>query len=233
MTSKITKAGEASWFLAVILCSLSVCLSANSGFGVSMVVAPAYILYLKINFFLPWFTFGMAEYLLQGLLIVVCCMVMGRFKWKYLLSFGTAVCYGLCLDFWRLIFGAKPYPLMWQRCLSCAAGMIICGFAIALFLRTYFPQQAYELVVKELTEKTGSNMHKVKWIYDISSLAVAILLMLLFFHRFSLDQIGIGTLLTTLFNTPLIAMFGKLLDKYVSFDPVSPRFHDNFNRLMN
>lgn len=233
MKHKINRASEVSWFLAVILCSLSVCFSANSGFGVSMVVAPAYILYLKINFYLPWFTFGMAEYCLQGLLLIICCAIMGRFKWKYLLAFGTAVCYGLCLDFWRLIFGAQTYPLMWQRCLSCAAGMLICAFSIALFLRTYFPQQAYELLVKELTEKTGANMHKVKWIYDILSLTVAILLMLLFFHRFSLDQIGIGTLLTTLLNTPLIAMFGKLLERYVSFDPAFPRFHAWFNRLMN
>ena len=91
----------------------------------------------------------------------------------------------------------------------------------------------YELIVKELTEKTGADMHKVKWIYDISSLAVAILLMLLFFHRFSFDQIGVGTLLVTVLNTPLIAMFGKLLDRFVSFDPAFPKFHDWFERIMN
>ena len=91
----------------------------------------------------------------------------------------------------------------------------------------------HECSAEELTEKTGADMHKVKWIYDISSLAVAILLMLLFFHRFSFDQIGVGTLLVTVLNTPLIAMFGKLLDRFVSFDSAFPKFHDWFERIMN
>lgn len=233
MNQKIRHTGELSWLLAVILCSLSVCFSANSGFGVSMVVAPAYILHLEISRFLPWFTFGMSEYCLQGLLVIVCCVMMGRFKWKYPLAFGTAVCYGLCLDFFRLLLGTEVYPLLWQRCLSCAAGMLICAFSIALFLRSYLPQQAYELMVKELTTKTGADMHKVKWIYDISSLLVAIVLMLLFFRRFSFDQIGIGTLLVTVLNTPLIALAGRVLDRYVSFDPAFPRFHDWFERNLD
>lgn len=233
MDRKIKKMGETSWVLGTVLCGLGVCLSANSGFGVSMVAAPAYILYIKMNSFFPWLTFGMTEYFLQGTLVLFCCVVMGRFKWKYLLSFGTAICYGFCLDFWRILFGTAVYPLLWQRIFSGIAGMLITAFAIALFLRTYLPQEAYELVVKELTEKTGANMHKIKWIYDITSLVAAVLLMLFFFHRFSLDMIGIGTLLLTLCNTPLIALFGRILDKHVTFSPAFPRFYEKFNRLMN
>ncbi|MGN1147708.1 MAG: DUF6198 family protein [Lachnospiraceae bacterium] len=233
MKKEIRNFGEASWAFGTVLCGLGVCLSANSGFGVSMVAAPAYILYMKMSTFFPWLTFGMAEYFLQGILVLFCCIIMGRFKWKYLLSFGTAICYGFCLDLWRLLFGTVIYPLLWQRILSGIAGMFITAFSIALFLRTYLPQEAYELVVKELTEKTGANMHKVKWIYDITSLIVAIFMMLLFFHRFSLDMIGVGTLLLTLCNTPLIALFGRILDKYVSFAPAFPHFYEKFDKLMN
>ena len=233
MKKKINRAGEISWTVAIILCSLGVCLSANSGLGVSMIVAPAYIFYLKIVRLLPWFTFGMAEYCLQGLLLLVCCVIMRRFKWKYLLSFGTAILYGLCLDFWRLVFGTEIYGQIWLRCLSCAGGMLICSFAIALFLRSYLPQQAYELFVKEVTLKTGADIHKVKWIYDISSLGVSILIMFLFFQTFSFEMIGIGTLMVTLVNTPLIAICGKLMDRYVSFHTAYPRFYEKFEEIMN
>lgn len=227
------KAGEVSWVLAIILCSIGVCLSANSGFGVSMVVAPAFILHLKMVTIFPWFSFGIAEYVLQGVLLIFCCIIMRRFKWKYLLSFGTALLYGLSLDFFRMLFGTAVYDEMWLRIVSCIAGMIICAFAIALFLRCYLPQEAYELFVKEATIKTGANMHKVKWIYDITSLCVAILMMLLFFGKFSLEMIGIGTLVVTIINTPIIAFWGKLLDKYVSFESAFPRFHEKFEKWMD
>ncbi|HKM33764.1 MAG TPA: DUF6198 family protein [Lachnospiraceae bacterium] len=233
MKRKIINVGELTWLLAIVLCSLSVCLSANSGFGVSMIVAPAYILYLKIVTLLPWFTFGMAEYCLQGMLLLVCCMVMKRFKWKYLLSFGTAILYGLCLDFWRLVFGSAIYDILWLRFFSCVAGMIIGSFSIALFLRSYLPQEAYELLVKELSIKTGANMHKVKWIYDISSLGAAILLMFLFFHQFSFEMIGIGTLIVTLLNTPLIAFWGRLIDRYASLNSAFPKFYQKYEELMD
>lgn len=233
MKKKFINTGELAWVLAIILCSLSVCLSANSGFGVSMIVAPAYILYLKVETLLPWFTFGMAEYCLQGILLLVCCMVMKRFKWKYLLSYGTAILYGLCLDFWRMVFGSAIYDTIMLRCLSCVGGMMIGSFSIALFLRSYLPQEAYELFVKELSIKTCADMHKVKWIYDFFSLCAAILLMLLFFHQFSFQMIGFGTLIVTLVNTPLIAFWGKLIDRYASLNSAFPKFYKKFEELMD
>ena len=233
MKKKFTKTAEISWILAIILCSMSVCLCANSGFGVSMVVAPAYIIYLKLNEFLPWFTFGMSEYCLQGALLIACCIIMKRFKWKYLLSFVTAILYGICIDAWRLVFGTDIYDAMWHRCFALISGMVICGFSIALFLRTYLPQEAYDLFVKELYEKTRASLTKIKWLYDITSLLVAIMLMLLLFGRFSWDMIGVGTLIITLVNTPLITLSGKLLEKFMDFDTAFPDFHDKFNKLTN
>ncbi len=233
MKKKFTKNSEILWFLAIILCSLSVCLSANSGFGVSMIVAPAYILHLKISAFLPWFTFGIAEYCLQGLLLLICCIVMRKFKWKYPLSFGTVFLYGLFLDLWRLLLGSEIYPEFWLRCLAYVAGMLICAFSIALFLRSYLPPQAYELFVKELSLLTGAGIHKVKWIYDISSLCTAIILMLLFFHTFSFEIIGVGTLIVTLINTPLIAFWGRIIDRFTDFGTAFPKFHKKFEDIMD
>ena len=43
----------------------------RGGFGLSVVVVPAYLLSLKIDFL----TFGMAEYCLQGVLLVLFCLI--------------------------------------------------------------------------------------------------------------------------------------------------------------
>ncbi len=233
LQKKIGRVGEAAWILGVLLCSLGVCFSAKSGFGVSMVVAPAYVLYSKLSGTFSFLTFGMTEYLLQGLLIFLLCVVTRKCKWKYPLSFVTSVCYGFALDFWQMLFGKETYALLWQRCLSCGFGAVVTALAIALYLRTYLPQQGYELVVKELTETFHWKLEKVKWIYDLSSLLFSVLLMLLLFGTFSTDMIGIGTLLLAVINTPLIALWGKLLDRFFVFTSAFPRFYNGFERVLN
>ena len=99
MNSKKGNFAELAYVMGMILCPLGVCLSAKSGFGVSMVVAPAYVLYLRISETLPWFTFGKSEYIFQGLLLILLGIAVRRFKWKYLLSFVTAFLYGMM--FWE------------------------------------------------------------------------------------------------------------------------------------
>ncbi len=223
------KTGELAYIFGIVLCALGVCFSAKSGFGVSMVVAPAYVLHCKLSPFLPFFTFGVAEYVLQGALIVMLCLVMRRVRLKYLLSFGTAVLYGVVLDLWRLLFGEAVYEQLWQRCLSGVFGAVVTSFAIALLLRTYLPQQGYELVVKELSCRFGRAIGKVKWIYDISSLLLAILMMLVFFGKFSTQMIGVGTLVLTAVNTPLITLCGKFLDRVFDFSPAFVRLYAKIN----
>ena len=75
MENKKGRFAEIAYVLGIILCPLGVCLSAKSGFGVSMVVAPAYVLYLRISETIPWFTFGKSEYIFQGLLLIVLAFV--------------------------------------------------------------------------------------------------------------------------------------------------------------
>ena len=222
-TKKLNKCGELAWLLGTILCSLGVCLSAKSGFGVSMVVAPAFVIsnYLSGSLGLTFFTFGNTEYIVQGLFIVAIIIVVGKFKIKYPLAFATGVIYGLMLDGWRLIFGTAPETVLYLQIIYMILGAVITSFAIALYLRTFMPQQAYDMFVYEVATEKKLNMTVVKWIYDISSLAFAIVLMLVLFGRFDFEMIGIGTLILTVVNTPLIALCGKLLDKTCDF---SPRF---------
>ena len=233
MRTKVSRFAELAWIIGVILCPLGVCLSAKSGFGVSMIVAPAYILYFKLYTIFPWFTFGIAEYCLQGMLIIVTAIIMNRFKWKYLLSFVTTICYGFMLDVWFKVLGEQLFQLLWQRVISSIVGQMITALAIAFFLRTYLPQQAYELFVKELVEHFQFNLTKFKWIYDITSLVVAIVLMYILFQRFATNIVGINTLLATLINAPLIGFFGTMLDKRFEFTSAYQSFHNKFQELMN
>lgn len=223
---KIRHMGELAWFLGLSICALGVCFATKSGFGVSMVVAPAYVIYVKVSQDISWFTFGIAEYCLQGMLIIILAIVLRKFKKKYILTCVSVIFYGLCVDMWRYIFGGEVYELMWQRVIAGIAGIVVTASSIALVLRTYLPQEAYELFVKEVSDHFSLNMNRFKWIYDISSLFVAVVMMLILFGEFSFEIIGPATLVCTVVNAPIIAFCGKYLDRYYDFSPKFPKLKE-------
>ncbi len=201
------------WVLGMVICPLGVTLSAKAGFGVSMIEAPVYVTYLRLSQSFPKITFGTMEYILQALVLILLCILVKKLKPRYLLSFGTAVLFGLILDGWRSVLGTGLYENTGMRIFACAAGIVTVAFAIACFFRTDLPQEVWELFVKEYSEIKGKKMTKVKWIYDITSLTVGIILMLTLLHKFEWTAIGIGTIVTTIVNAPLIGLFGKLIDR--------------------
>jgi len=201
------------WAIGLTLTALSVSLAAKSGFGVSMVVAPAYVLHLKVVEYLPWFSFGVSEFVVQIMLLVTMAIIVKEVRLKYILTFGTAAIYGFVLDMWRRLFGTGIPEQMAHRVFFAACGIVICSFAIALMFRTSWPQQAYDMFVKDVSEHLKIDIDKFKWGYDISSLLTAIALMLVLFHTFSLKMVGVGTLVTTVVNAPMIAMAGRIIDR--------------------
>ncbi len=165
-TKKIGRFGEAAWVVGMVVLSLGVSLMSKAGFGMSMIVSPAYILHLALVKTWPWFTFGCAEYVVQAILIVIMCFTVRRFRWQYLLSFATGVLYGLILDGWLLVFGTEVFEEMPMRIASFAIGLACSGFSIALFFRTYLPIQAYDMFITEVSSTYKLKQGAVKWVYD-------------------------------------------------------------------
>ena len=220
---KINKLGELAWVFGVLIISLGVFFTTKGGFGVSMIVAPAYSIHLALKNFFPWYSFGTSEYILQGALLILMCIIIRKFNPRYLLSFLTAVIYGYILDFWFFLFGSEPFATLPGRIVSLAAGVILTGLAVALFFRTYLPKQVYELFVSEVSKKYSFKTEKFKLVYDMSSLAIAIVLAFIVSKRFDsvkfTDCIGIGTLVCTAFTALSVSLFGKVLDKFFGFEP--------------
>ncbi len=77
---------EISYFLGLVIMAFGASFTELADFGMSMVVAPAYVLHLKISEFCPWFSFGVSEYLVQGLIIAITAVIMRKFKASYLFS---------------------------------------------------------------------------------------------------------------------------------------------------
>ena len=219
---KIGKMNELAWVLGIVLCALGVSLCTKANFGLSMIAAPAYILHVKISQFLPWYSQGVSEYVWQFFWLILTCLIVRRFKFRYLLSFGTGILFGLALDGWLFLFGGgATYESLVIRILAFAIGLPITAFAIALFFRTSLPLEIYELTVAEVSNRYNLPVNRVKFVYDAMMLAISVTLACFLMHGFV--GIGIGTVLSTLLNATLIAAFGKLLDRFFTFEPRFPK----------
>ncbi len=209
---------EISYVLGLVLMAFAASFTAKADFGMSMVVAPAYIIHLKVSELLPWFTFGVAEYCFQAVLILITVAVMRKFKLSYLFSFVTAVLYGTVLDGAMAVVSLLPSDNLLLRILYFAIGTVVCSLAVSLFFHTYLSPEAYELIVKELATEKKLDINKVKTAYDCISVVLGIVLSFAFFGFGQFEGVGVGTVLCAVINGNLIGRFTRLLEKYFTFE---------------
>ena len=205
---------EAAYLMGMGLVPLGVALMTRADFGVSMVVAPAYLLYLKISPLLPYFTFGMAEYTLQAVLLVATALAVQKLRPYFLFSFVTAVLYGFLLDGWMLLVNRLPADGFLWRGLWYVLGLLLGAVSIACFFKTYIAPEAYELLVKELAEKLKKPTHRVKTAFDCTCCAVGVLMSFAFFGFGRFEGVKLGTVLCALLNGTLIGWFTAWIDAH-------------------
>lgn len=211
---------ELAYGAGMLLLALGTALTAFGDLGLSQVVAPAYILYIKVSQSLPWFTFGMGELALQLFVLVLLVPVLRKFRSGWLLSFASAFLYGLVLDAFMALTELLP-RLLWLRLGSFALGTLLCSLGIAFLFRTYLPPAAYELFVKEVATCFRLPVTRVKTVYDIVSCLVAVGMSFLLLGK--LEGVGIGTLICAALNGLLIRLAGKGLDGMFTFTDRFPK----------
>lgn len=201
-----------NWVIGIIICNLGVALCTKASFGISMIGASPYILHVFMRDSFAWFTQGTAEYVWEAIILIIGCLIVRRFKPRYLLSFLTAVIAGFAIDAWFMVLGGNgPYESLPVRIAAFTAGTLLTSCGIAFFFNTKMPMQVYELVVAEISDRYEKDLNKVKFVNDIILFAIAIALS--FALTGKLTGIGIGTIIITLVNAPLIGFFRKIVEK--------------------
>lgn len=208
---------ELAYVVGLIVMPMGAALMTMADFGLSMVIAPAYILHLKLSESFDFFSFGMAEYTFQALLLAVTALVLRRFKISYLLSFVTAFLYGLLLDTYLSLLSYINFEPMYMRLAAYVLGMLITAVGVAMFFKTYISPEVYELLVKEASDKFDIPLSRFKTAYDCASLCLSVILTFSFFGMWEFCGIGWGTLLCALVNGKLIGMASSLFDKRYEF----------------
>ena len=210
---------ELAYLIGIVTLAIGTAFMTRADFGLSMVVAPAYLLHLKISEALPFFTFGMAEYTLQAVLLLLMALILRRFKLSYLFSFVTAVIYGFTLDGILALVGLIPGGGMAIRVTFFVVGMPLCSLGVSMMFHTYFSPAAYEFFVKEVSGKMKVDINRFKTVYDCISCLVSILMSFAFFGLWHFVGVNIGTVITALLNGFLIGRFSQFFEgRFVFLD---------------
>ncbi len=225
---RIKLSSEVVYILATVLLALSVAMIALSGFGLSMIVAPAYLLSEKLGFI----TFGQGEYIIQAILFITLCIAMKKVKLVYFSSFLSGIIYGAVLDLWRMIpfFNTDittPESLsMIVRVVLFILGMLMTSFSIALYFKSYLYPQVYDFFVKAVSKKYEISRSKFKTCFDASFFILSVVMTFAFFDK--IVGINFGTLIMTVLNGTIIGACNKWLDKHFSFEPTFKKFANYF-----
>ena len=226
---KINFSQELTYFVSIIVLAFAVSLMTAANFGLSMIVAPAYILSQKLTFL----TFGQCEYLLQGIFFIVFCILMKKIKIQYFTSFLTCIIYGFFVDLWRKVIPilnpdiTPPGSMdMCVRIIFFILGMLLTAMSVALCFKTYLPPQVYDYFVKEISKRFNIDRTLFKRCFDIFMLTLGAILTLVFFRKF----IGVTaiTVFIALTNGILIGFFDKLYDKIFDFTPTFSKLSEKF-----
>lgn len=220
---------EISYLLGIIVLAVGTAMMAVADFGVSMVVAPAYIIYEWLSQYLSFMTFGIAEYMLQAVVLISMMLIVRRFKLSYLFSFATTIIYGIVLDLSMLVFQLITPSLFAVRLSMYAVGFVITSAGVALLFNTYIYPAAYELFVKEVSRKFGFGLSKFKTVYDCTSCVVAVIMSFAIFGMWTFVGVKIGTVVCALLNGWLIGLFSSLYNRHFEMVDAFPKFKSFFS----
>ena len=224
---KIVLKSEFVYLGAIVLLSFAVAMITTTNMGLSMIVAPAFILSEKVSFL----TFGQAEYVVQFILFILLCLLLRQFKLSFFFSFITGVIYGFVLDGWRVLiphFRPEMQGLLplWLRLIYFVAGMLLTCLSIVLFFKTYLYPQVYDFFVKIVSGRFHLDRGKFKRIFDASFFALSLIMTFLLFGK--LVGVGWGTLVMTVLNGIIIGFIDRQFDRFFVCEPIFKKFARQF-----
>ena len=213
---------ELAYLLGLLALALGAALMEKADFGMSMVVAPAYLLYARLSQIWSFVTFGMMEYLLQAALLLCMILLLRKFRIFYLFSFITAILYGFLLDGCMALVGIMSADLFVCRLVFYISGVCLCSIGVAFMFHTYIAPEVYELIVKEIAAHFQWKIHRVKTCYDCLSCLTAVILSFAFFGLGRFEGVKLGTILCAFINGWLIGRCGQWMERHWDFQDAFP-----------
>ena len=192
---------------AQILLPLGIVLAVKADCGISVASSATYVLSLIVE----KISFGTFNYLYQGVVFLLMLIIIREVKLQYFLSFMTAVIFGYVIDLWVFILRGYVPESLPVRLIIFLISLITMSFAIATFIRSGLPLLPFDIFVRKVSAKFNMSFGRLKLIFDLSNLVVAVVLSLAFFSR--LIGISWGTFVFGFALGPTISFFLKQYER--------------------
>lgn len=192
------------FIIGLFFSALGVAITKKGELGVSPISSVANVMSIQ----LPQLSLG------YWLIIWNCVLILGqilllrkKFQWIQLLQVPLSFLFGWFTDFgvWLLSF-FKPKNYIVQILLV-LAGTVVLGFGISLAVTANVILNSGEAFVKALSDTIHKEFGNVKIVFDISCVAMAVILSFLFFQR--LEGTREGTIIAALCTGFVVKFFSK------------------------
>ncbi len=180
--------------VGLFILSLGVGISVASNLGVSPVSALPYVISKITGFELGMCTTGV--FVLYLLIQIV--ILRKEFKVISFIQIAVSFLFGFFVRISTPLMSFLNFTDNYAyRLLLCGVGIIVVGIGVFMYVSSDVIPLPTEGVMLAISKKTGIQFSSSKIIFDISSVAAAVILSLVFFHR--LEGVREGTVLAAVF----------------------------------
>ncbi|MGN0193876.1 MAG: YitT family protein [Pseudoramibacter sp.] len=195
-----------AWLIiGLIINAFGIACITRGNLGTSQISSIPYVLYLRF----PAFTYGTMVFFINMVFFLMQVLLLKReFDPVQLLQIPATFLFSRFIDVWMSVLSwLNPAHLMSQM-LCVFVGCVILAFGICIEVAPDVVTVPGEGVVKVIACVSKQKFGKVKAIFDVTLIVIAVVLSLIFFH--TLRGVGIGTVMSACLVGPFTSIFRKL-----------------------
>lgn len=200
------------FIIGLFFAGVGIAFTKHGELGVSPISSVANVMSLKFSFF----TMGI------WLITWNCVLILGQviilrkdFKIYQLLQIPLSFLFGYFTDIGMKIVSFIPVNSYFVKLLMLFIGIAVLAFGISLSVIANVIMNSGEAIVKAISDKTGFEFGNVKVVFDISCVAVSVVLSLIFFDMRILGTRE-GTVISAVLTGFAVKFFTKLLKEKLS-----------------
>ncbi|MHA8137542.1 YczE/YyaS/YitT family protein [Lactobacillaceae bacterium Scapto_B20] len=157
---------------------------------------------------------GQAMSIFFVMIVVLELLLMRKIKLQTFVELAFAFLFGYIINFYEFRLGLSSLPLEYlpTKIILTAVSIIITAIGIFVMVKADFVLMPTDALVKIISKITKSKFGKTKFIFDCTSVLIALAISVIFLGHVA--DIGIGTVATAMCVGQFINLFDMLLSKF-------------------
>lgn len=197
------------FLLGVFINSFGIVLITKSNLGTSQISSISYVLSLKFD----QIDFGTSTFWLNVLFLVIQIIILkSKTNLKVLAQLPVSFLLGWFININMAIFTNFNPENIFTKFIFLLLGCVILGLGISIEVAPDIVKIPGEGIVYTISQESGFDFGKVKVIFDIILVSIALIISLISFGR--IEAIGIGTLVSALLVGKIVNFFNKKLKDF-------------------